>query len=92
MALTKTAKMVGLFIAATLTVTGCSSDYDDDCYDQDNDGYCDDDGGGSRGSSSTYYSNGSKKYKSSSTGVSTGSSSFTSGSKGGIGSSGASSG
>jgi hypothetical protein len=88
MAQTKTAKMVGLFVAAALTISGCSSDeYDDDCYDSDNDGYCDE-SGSSGGSSSTYINtSGSKKYKSSTTGVSNGSSGY----KGGIGSSGYSS-
>lgn len=87
MAQTKSAKVVGLFVAAALTVSGCSSGgnaYDDDCYDADNDGYCDD-GGSSRGSSSTYiHSGGNSSYKNKSSGI-------TSGSKGGIGSSGSSS-
>ncbi|GIO09098.1 hypothetical protein J31TS6_51260 [Brevibacillus reuszeri] len=86
MAQTKSAKVVGLFVAAALTVSGCSSGangYDDDCYDSNNDGYCDD--GGSRGgSSSTYVGSGGSKYNSNSSGI-------TSGSKGGIGSSGSSS-
>lgn len=96
MAQTKTTKVVGLFVAAALTVSGCSStdesEYDDDCYDADNDGYCDDDGS-SRGSGSTYIDlNGKKKYKRNYSGVSSGSSGFSSsGSKGGIGSSGSSS-
>lgn len=82
---TKTAKVVGLFVVAALTISGCSSGgYDDDCYDADNDGYCDDGGGGSRSSSSHYYHSSSSKDKSSSSGIS-------SGSKGGIGSSGTSS-
>jgi len=85
MAQTKSAKVVGLFVAAALTVSGCSSGangYDDDCYDSNNDGYCDDGGGG--GSSSTYVGSGGSKYKSNASGI-------TSGSKGGIGSSGSSS-
>lgn len=94
MAQTKTARMLGLFVAAALTVSGCSSQqgYDDDCYDGDNDGYCDD-GGGSGSSSSTYVNSGGRKvYHSNSTGISSGSSgSHSSGYKGGIGSFGSSS-
>ncbi|MEJ8545600.1 hypothetical protein [Brevibacillus borstelensis] len=83
---TKTAKVVGLFVAAALTISGCSSGgYDDDCYDADNDGYCDGDGGGGSSSSSSHY------YHSSSGKVKSSSSSISSGSKGGIGSSGTSS-
>ncbi|MBH0330565.1 hypothetical protein ABH14_12290 [Brevibacillus brevis] len=82
MAQTKSKKVVGLFVAAALAVSGCSSEDDyDDCYDNDNDGYCDDSSSG--GSGSTY-----RSYKSKS-GVSSGMS--TSSSKGGIGSSGYSS-
>ncbi|GED69143.1 hypothetical protein BRE01_28450 [Brevibacillus reuszeri] len=85
MAQTKSAKVVGLFVAAALTISGCSSGangYDDDCYDSNNDGYCDD--GGRGGSSSTYVGSGGSKYNSNTSGI-------TSGSKGGIGSSGTSS-
>lgn len=85
----KTNKVVGLFLAAALSVTvaGCSSDeetyYDDDCVDENNDGYCDDDGSPASGSSYIDV-DGKKKYKRLYTGVS-------SGAKGGIGSSGFSS-
>ncbi|MED1781242.1 hypothetical protein P4V43_05325 [Brevibacillus fortis] len=84
MAQTKSKKVVGLFVAAALAISGCSSgdDYDEDCYDNDNDGYCDD--SSSSGSSGSTY----RSYKSKS-GVSSGIS--TSSSKGGIGSSGYSS-
>ncbi|MGN7469784.1 hypothetical protein [Brevibacillus sp. SAFN-007a] len=87
MALTKSAKVVGLFVAATVAISGCSSDDGGDCYDRDKDGYCDDGGSSSRGGSSTYYGGGSSKSKSQ--GVSSGIS--PSSYKGGIGSSGVSS-
>jgi hypothetical protein len=89
MAQTKTAKMVGLFVAAAMTISGCSSDdYDDDCYDTNNDGYCDENGSSGGG----YIYTGGKKYSSNSSGVSKGSSGYSSSSsKGGIGSSGISS-
>jgi hypothetical protein len=83
MAINKTSKVVGLFLAAALTVSGCSSDdayYQDDCVDDNNDGYCDDDGGPTTGNSYIDV-DGKKKYKRMYTGVS-------SGAKGGIGSSG----
>jgi hypothetical protein len=85
----KTARLVGLFVAAALTVGGCSSEqgYDDDCYDYDNDGYCDDDSSGGSGRGSTYVNTGGKKIYTDSSRMSTGSSGY----KGGIGSSGFSS-
>lgn len=92
----KTTKMASLFLATALTVTGCSTANaldDDECYDDDGDGYCDDGGGGAHG---MHYINGRKVYyrsafasdididgKKPSTGISKG----VSGSKGGIGSS-----
>ncbi|MFY0542630.1 hypothetical protein [Brevibacillus sp. H7] len=86
MSLTKTNKVVGLFLAAALAVSGCSAEetyQGDDCLDENNDGYCDDDG--SQTSGSSYIDvDGKKKYKRMYTGV-------TSGAKGGIGSSGYSS-
>jgi hypothetical protein len=88
MASAKTNKLVGLFLAAALTVTtGCAADdkayTDDDCADENNDGYCDDDGSPTGGSSYVDI-DGKKKYKRMYTGVS-------SGAKGGLGSSGYSS-
>lgn len=91
----QTNKVVGLFLVATLTVaTGCSSDQvysnEDDCFDDNNDGYCDDDGS-SVGSSYIDY-DGRRRYKKQYSGVSSGKSSgFSSAAKGGIGSSGYSS-
>ncbi|CAG7623090.1 hypothetical protein ACFQI7_04605 [Paenibacillus allorhizosphaerae] len=80
-----TRKAVKLFLASTLilgSAAGCSSNKD--CIDQNQDGYCDN-GGGRSGSGSGYYGSGGGSSKSgSSTGVS-------SGSHGGIGSSGISS-
>jgi hypothetical protein len=85
--LSKTAKAVGLFIAAALTVYACSDSEEtysdnDECYDENNDGYCDDDG--SPVGNSYIDIDGKKKYKKFFSGVS-------SGAKGGIGSSGVSS-
>jgi hypothetical protein len=64
--------------AALVAAPGCSSDYsDDECYDENNDGYCDDDGSSHSGYTSG--SSGKKKFIRNS-GV-------TKGAKGGIGSS-----
>ncbi|MEF3305277.1 hypothetical protein [Paenibacillus sp. GYB003] len=91
----KTRKLVSLFVASALVVApGCGSRQVSagECWDRNNDGYCDDDG--SSVGSSYHYVNGSRVYtrsgvKSSdgssykaSSGVSTGTAS-----KGGIGSS-----
>ncbi|GEN35669.1 hypothetical protein ADA01nite_31290 [Aneurinibacillus danicus] len=72
-------KLLSLFMAAALVTVpaGCSSD--DECYDQDNDGYCDDDGRAHTGSY-VYGSDGKKKFAKKS--------GISSGSKGGIGGSG----
>jgi hypothetical protein len=110
----KTSRLVGLFAAAAMTLSaGCSSAqtnsgnsdsiFDDECLDENNDGYCDDDGTAVYGSS--YIKNGKKYYKKATSGITSGSTSFgssktssgsgissgTSASKGGIGSSGGSS-
>ncbi|MFC4769248.1 hypothetical protein [Effusibacillus consociatus] len=83
----KTNRLVGLFTAAALSLTaGCSSAQpagnttvqDDDCLDENNDGYCDDDG--SRVGSSYFYKNGKKYFKKMHSGVSTSSSGVSSGS------------
>ncbi|MFC4077440.1 hypothetical protein [Salinithrix halophila] len=94
----RTKRLTALFAAAALTaVPGCSNDRAaEDCNDQDEDGYCDeetcvdedqdgycDDGSGQTGSS-YYYKGGKKIYKKIS--------GISSGSKGGIGSSGSRSG
>ncbi|HZG57631.1 hypothetical protein [Paenibacillus sp.] len=58
----KTRRMAGLFLATALTVSGCSSDgalAADECYDDDENGYCDDDGDGSYG---MHYVNGRKVF------------------------------
>ncbi|MFT9849226.1 hypothetical protein [Aneurinibacillus sp. REN35] len=74
-------KVMSLFMATALVTAtaGCSSS--DECYDNDNDGYCDDDGSAHSGS----YVRGSSGQKlfQKKTGISSGSKS-----KGGIGSSG----
>jgi len=82
MATNKTSKVVGLFLAAALTIGGCASEeaYEDDCVDENRDGYCDDDGSPVSGES-YIDADGKKKFKRMYTGV-------TSGAKGGIGSSG----
>lgn len=75
----RTKKLLSLFMATALVTAtaGCSSD--DRCYDQNNDGYCDDDGSAHSG---VYTSgNGGKKLFQRKNGIS-------SASKGGIGSSG----
>ncbi|MBN6187166.1 hypothetical protein JQN58_09220 [Aneurinibacillus sp. BA2021] len=74
-------KMLGLFMAAALVTAtaGCSSS--DECYDDDNDGYCDDDG--SAHSGSYVRGSGGQKLFQKKSGVSSASKS-----KGGIGSSG----
>jgi formate dehydrogenase maturation protein FdhE len=62
--LSKTSKVVGLFIAAAVSVYACSSSeevYNDDCVDENNDGYCDDDG--SPAGSSFIDIDGKKKFK-----------------------------
>ncbi|MCI3927182.1 hypothetical protein MO973_44120 [Paenibacillus sp. TRM 82003] len=93
----RTKQMASLFLAATLTVAGCSANAgglpDDECYDDDADGYCDDNGDGTRG---YHYVGGRKVFyrnagivgdididgkKKSSSGITKG----VSGSKGGIG-------
>ncbi|HZG84966.1 hypothetical protein [Paenibacillus sp.] len=90
-----TKRMAGLFLATALTVSGCSSSGaldDDECFDDDANGYCDDNGDGAYG---MHYVNGRKAYyragvadididgKKKTSGISKG----VSGSKGGIGSS-----
>lgn len=92
----KSRVLVGLFVAAALTVSsGCSqttSGNANECWDDNDDGYCDDDG--SRVGSSYYISNGKKRYYKSGSGYMSGSSykpssgvSSGTSSKGGIGSS-----
>lgn len=78
----QTKKLLSLFMATALVTAtaGCSSD--DKCYDQDNDGYCDDDGSAHSGSYTS--GNGGKKLFQRKNGIS----SASKGSKGGIGSSG----
>lgn len=68
----KTTKMIGLFLAASMTVAACAPDdsYSDDCEDQNNDGNCDD-GSGPVGSSYIDY-DGKKKYKRVSSGAKSG--------------------
>jgi hypothetical protein len=98
----RTQRMVGLFLAAALTVSGCSSAEgldDDECYDDDGNGYCDDNGDNVSG---YHYLNGKKVFyrsgftgggidvdgtKKFTSGIAKGSKSTVSGSKGGIGSS-----
>jgi len=110
----RTRRMAGLFLATALTVSGCAAASSDalaegECYDDDENGYCDDNGDGTNG----FYYAGSRKVfyrqgyagavdididkKKTSTGISKGvssggskpaSGSISSGSKGGIGSSG----
>ena len=86
MGMSKTAKVAGLFIAAALAVGGCAADdntyYDDDCYDENDDGSCE--GSGSSTGRSYVDIDGKNKYNRHYTGVTSGSS----GAKGGIGSSG----
>lgn len=95
----KTRKLVSLFVVTTLAIggAGCTrSSSANECYDSNEDGYCDDDG--SSHGSSYYYHNGQKRYTKASTGVSSGTQSLgssgtsSSGSKSGIGSSSSSSG
>lgn len=93
----KTRKLVSLFVAAALIAApGCGSRQASagDCWDKNDDGYCDDDGSraGGGGGSSYYYVNGSKVYPRSGVSKSDGSYKASSGissgvSKGGIGSS-----
>ncbi|TMV08264.1 hypothetical protein FE781_15330 [Paenibacillus thermoaerophilus] len=76
--------MVGLFLVAALAVsaTGCGNKLNDnECYDENEDGYCDDDGNAR--SSGYYYSGGRKVYyKSGSPGITNGVQSYGSSSSG----------
>lgn len=94
----KTRKLVSLFVAAALVVApGCGSSRQasaGECWDDNNDGRCDDDGSYVSGNG-YYYSNGKKRYYKSGVTSSSGSSyksssGVSTGSKGGIGSSGSS--
>ncbi|GAA3410209.1 hypothetical protein ACFFNY_22305 [Paenibacillus hodogayensis] len=92
----KARKLVSLFVAAALIAApGCGSSRTvsaRDCWDRNNDGYCDDDGS-SVGGGSYHYVNGSRVYTRSGVSDSSHESSYKSssgistGSKGGIGSS-----
>lgn len=76
----KTGKVVGLFLAAAMTVYACAADeeaFSEDCYDNNGDGYCDDDG--SPVGQSYIDVDGKKKFKKLA-------SSISKGAKGGIGS------
>lgn len=81
----KTRTLVSLFVITTLAFNaGCTrSSNANECWDNNDDGYCDDDG--SRVGSSYYMSNGKKRYTKSSSGISSGTQSSSS--KSGIGSS-----
>jgi hypothetical protein len=94
----KTRTLVSLFIAGVLAInSGCTktttTGATNECWDDNNDGYCDDDG--SRAGSSYYMSNGRKRYTKTDSGLTSGTankpssgiSSGTQGSKSGIGSS-----
>ncbi|TNJ62860.1 hypothetical protein FE784_28600 [Paenibacillus hemerocallicola] len=89
----KTRKLVSLFVAAALVAApGCGSRQVSagECWDKNNDGYCDDDGSSVGGS--YHYVNGSRVYARSGVSKSDGSYKASSGvstgvSKGGIGSS-----
>jgi len=82
----KTGKVVGLFLAAAVTVYACAADeeeaFSEECYDENGDGYCDDDG--SPVGESYIDVDGKKKFKKLASAI-------TKGAKGGIGSSGFSS-
>jgi|GEM_PF-924303 hypothetical protein len=86
-------KLVSLFLAAALAAApGCASRqvHAGECWDDNNDGYCDDDGS-YVGTSSYYYVDGRKRYYKSGATSNSGSykpsSGISNGSKGGLGSS-----